>query len=198
MSTSLVRLAADVRRHAVGDVVDPQQWTTLAGMSCHVPDSELLLHIQFRRFAGCPICNTHLREVTLRGDELAAAGIREVIVFHSSADELLRYQPDIPFDVVADPDKVLYRQFGVETSWRSLCNPRLWLRFAAVAATMWRTVRTTRRLQLRPTGGELGQPADLLLNTRGEVVAVKYGRHAYDQWSVDEVLTLAGEFRRSS
>jgi hypothetical protein len=28
-----------------------------------------------RRFAGCPICNLHLREIARRHDELVAAGI---------------------------------------------------------------------------------------------------------------------------
>lgn len=38
----------------------------------------------------------------------------------------------------------------------------------------------------------LGLPADLLIAADGRVVAAKYGSHAYDQWSVDELLALAG------
>ena len=52
-----------------------------------VPDANRLVHLQFRRFAGCPICNLHLRSGARRHDEIAAAGIREVVVFHSPADE---------------------------------------------------------------------------------------------------------------
>ena len=32
----------------------------------------------------------------------------------------------------------------------------------------------------------------------GSVAAVKYGVHAYDQWSVDELLDLAGGFGRGT
>jgi hypothetical protein len=39
--------------------------------------------------------------------------------------------------------------------------------------------------------GVLGLPADFLIATSGRFLAVKYGEHAYDQWSVDEVLDLA-------
>ncbi|MEU0661187.1 hypothetical protein [Streptomyces lavendulocolor] len=39
--------------------------------------------------------------------------------------------------------------------------------------------------------GRLGLPADFLLAPDGTVLAVKYGEHAYDQWSVDELLELA-------
>ena len=42
-----------------------------------------------------------------------------------------------------------------------------------------------------PTGGSLGLPADLLIGSDGRVVATKYGVHADDQWSVDELLQLA-------
>lgn len=36
--------------------------------------------------------------------------------------------------------------------------------------------------------GHLGLPADFLINSNGRVIAAKYGKHAYDHWSVDELL----------
>jgi hypothetical protein len=50
----------------------------------------------------------------------------------------------------------------------------------------------------RPTNGNLGLPADLLITADGSVAAVKYGAHAYDQWSVDELLDLASGFDRGT
>lgn len=41
---------------------------------------------------------------------------------------------------------------------------------------------------LHPTGGHLGLPADFLIGSDGRVIACKYGMHADDQWSVDELL----------
>jgi hypothetical protein len=41
-----------------------------------------------------------------------------------------------------------------------------------------------------PSGGRLGRPADFLIGSDGRVLACKYGAHAYDQWSVDELLTI--------
>jgi hypothetical protein len=44
-----------------------------------------------------------------------------------------------------------------------------------------------------PAGYErLGLPADFLVAADGHVLACKYGVHAYDQWSVDDLLQLAG------
>ena len=41
---------------------------------------------------------------------------------------------------------------------------------------------------LHPTGGLLGLPADFLIDTDGRVIACRHGNHAYDQWSVDDLL----------
>ena len=42
-----------------------------------------------------------------------------------------------------------------------------------------------------PTGGHLGLPADFLIARDGRVLACKHGRHANDQWTVDELLAHA-------
>ncbi|NVB84948.1 MAG: AhpC/TSA family protein, partial [Kofleriaceae bacterium] len=34
---------------------------SLDGEPIEVPDPARLVHLQFRRFAGCPVCNLHLR-----------------------------------------------------------------------------------------------------------------------------------------
>lgn len=44
----------------------------------------------------------------------------------------------------------------------------------------------------RANGGHLGLPADILLDSDATVIDAKYGRHAADQWSVDELLQRAG------
>ena len=44
---------------------------------------------------------------------------------------------------------------------------------------------------IKPTGGAFGLPADFLIAPDGRLAAVKYGRNAYDQWTVDELLEHA-------
>lgn len=83
-------------------------------------------HLQFRRFAGCPICHLQLCSFADRHQEIADAGIVEVVLFGSPDDELRGYQSLLPFAVVADPDWVLYRAFGVETGLRAAADPRAW------------------------------------------------------------------------
>ncbi|MET0134338.1 MAG: peroxiredoxin-like family protein [Kibdelosporangium sp.] len=169
-----------------------RELTSVNGATFTIPDPDRLVHLQFRRFAGCPICNLHLRSFQLRHDEIRAAGVREVAVFHSPSDELRPYTKDLPFDVVGDPERRLYVEFGVESAPRSLSNPRAW--GAIIRSVAWETTVVLRRKRplppAKPTGGRLGLPGDFLIAPDGTVLASKLGRHANDQWSVDELLAL--------
>jgi alkyl-hydroperoxide reductase/thiol specific antioxidant family protein len=170
-----------------------RQLTPVIGAPIPVPDPERLIHLQFRRFAGCPVCNLHVHSLVKRKDEIEAAGIREVLVFHSPADELREHVADLPFAVIADPAKHLYAEFGVEASLRSLLHPRAWL--PIIRGVLRSSVAIARGRERgpagRPVGGRFGLPADFLIAPDGTTVASKYGRHAYDQWSVDELLRHA-------
>ncbi|WP_349269530.1 alkyl hydroperoxide reductase [Mycolicibacterium parafortuitum] len=169
--------------------IDRTEFRSVTGELIAVPDPQRLVHLQFRRFAGCPICNLHLQSFVSRHDEIENASIREVVFFHSPADELAEHTADLPFAAVADPDKVVYRRFGVEAGARALLDPRSWS--AIVRGIAQTSAGRFRAPSLRQPGGRLGLPADFLIGPDGTVLAAKYGRHADDQWSVDEVLALA-------
>jgi len=176
-----------------GDTIAPHQLAALSGDSVPVPDPGHLVHLELRRFAGCPVCNLHLRSVVVRNDELKAAGIREVVVFHSSADDLRKYQAELPFDVIPDPDRKLYAELGVEKTPRAILNPKAWgAIFKGLGRSIGATVRGNEHAPpVKPAGGSTGLPGDFLIDSDGRVIASKYGEHAYDQWTVDEVLALA-------
>ncbi|TDC76527.1 AhpC/TSA family protein [Micromonospora sp. KC606] len=173
-----------MRKVHTGQRIEPLELTAITGEPVRIPDPDLLVHLQFRRFAGCPICNLHLRGIARRHDDILAASIREIVVFHSTTAAMLPYQGDLPFPAVADPQRDLYTRFGVGTSPRAPLHPRAW-----AAALRGATARTA----APPAHGEtvLGLPADFLITTTGHVTAHHYGRHADDQWTVDELLHLA-------
>ncbi|OOK65738.1 ahpC/TSA family protein [Mycobacterium kansasii] len=113
-------------RLSTGARIPAQELVTITGQPVSVPAPRGRTHLQFRRFAGCPICSLHLHGFADRHEQLTDAGITEVVFFHSPSDALRGYQTVLPFAVVADPDKVHYRRFGVERSWRSLASLRAW------------------------------------------------------------------------
>ena len=182
-----------------GSAVSARELPSVTGPAIPLPDREHLIHLQFRRFAGCPVCNLHLRSIVTRHAEIEAAGIREVVVFHSPAEELAEHAAGLPFALIADPDKKLYVEFGVESAPRALLTPRVWGTIVrAVARSLWAIVRGREHgPALRVHGGRLGLPADFLIAPDGRVIACKYGEHAYDQWPVDELLALAARARRA-
>jgi peroxiredoxin len=183
------RVTGGGARIAVGARVPQHELVTIRDQCVRIPDPDLVVHLQFRRFAGCPVCKLHLRAIAQRHGELEKAGIREVAVFHSSAEALRRHDHALPFAVIADPQQRLYREFGVETSLRSVLDPRAWAAIARGLATFG-----AGREAGEPA---LGLPADFLIGSAGEVLACKYGRHADDHWSVDEILKRAPAMRRS-
>jgi hypothetical protein len=173
-----------MKRMTTGDLIEPRMLETIQASQVEVPHPTQLTHLQFRRFAGCPMCNLHIHSFVRRNEELIAYGIQEVAVFHSSKEEMLKHQATAPFALIADPTKSLYKSFGVETSLLSVLHPGAW------PSAMEGLLRHGASL---PERGEspLGLPADFLIGSDGRILACKYGSHAYDHWEVDEVLNLA-------
>lgn len=181
------------QRLKAGSTIKEQHLISIRSAGISIPDPAGPVHLQFRRFAGCPICDLHLHSIIRRHHELTDASIREVVIFHSTADELLPYCGSLPFETIADPDKQLYMQFGVESSLRALAVPQVWVPILrGVLGSLSQTLLRQAPLPtLNPPGGRFGLPADFLIAPSGVLLACKYGSHAYDQWSVDEILALS-------
>ncbi len=153
---------------------------TLAHGALRVPNGRFV-HLQFRRFAGCPICSLHLRRFARVHEALASAGVDVVAFFHSSAETLAPYHADLPFPVVADPERVYYTRFGVGRSMLGLVHPKV----------VWSGMKGLFVAPSSPfvgEGGHDGLPADLLIDPEGTLIDSHYGSHADDQWEPDEVL----------
>ena len=63
-----------------GDTFPGRTLPAVSGAAIPVPGAAELVHLQLRRFAGCPICNVHLHALTRRRAELDAAGDRKSVV----------------------------------------------------------------------------------------------------------------------
>src|SRR5438876_105906 len=151
-----------------GDVVPATTLESVTGELIKLPDPDRLVHLQFRRFVDCPICNTHLAELSGRAREIEAAGIKEVIVFHSSAKSIRSYQKDVPFLLVGDPKKTLYKKFSVGTSLG-------FISLKALRAAMRGMAHG--HFGLRLSGGPFGLPVDFLIDLYGQIYVVNYVYH---------------------
>lgn len=169
----------------IGNHISPLTLTDIYEQPVNlIPQTGKFTHIQFRRFAGCPVCNLHLQSFFEQASALENAGIQEVIFFHASKENMLANTVKTSFHLIADLEKTYYKQFGLESSWKALLHPSV-----LTSATQGLFANGFAKPEKLET--ELVVPADFLINEQGEIIALKYGKHANDQWSVNEVLTLA-------
>lgn len=144
--------------------------------------------LKFYRFVECPICNLHLRELVLRHDEVAAAGLTTVVLFHSPLSRAERKQGyDLPFQAIADPKKRIFHSYGVEESLGGM--------FASKVARDYVRAMSA-GFYSKPFGyhgGIKGHPADFIIDGEGIIKHAHYGKSYADSLGVDAVISLAGE-----
>ena len=171
------------KRRLVGERLPPLQFMDLHRNAVDLPRPQLV-HLQFRRFAGCPVCNLHVQTFARADQQLKNAAVLTVAFFHSTAAQMAPYQGKLPFPCVPDAERRWYRYFGVERSLAAVVHPRV------IGAAL-------KGLLTAPSnpfvGGlqQTGLPADFMVDRDNVIVATRYGSHANDHWSVDEVLSLA-------
>jgi peroxiredoxin len=175
------------KRLTVGDLAPPIRAIDVRGSDVIVPGRwSGLTHVQFLRFAGCPVCNLHLQEFIERNAELSAAGIREIILFHSDANFIDDYYGELPFDMIADPQRETYVQYRIEKSPWAILSPGAW-------PGLVKAYRLKKAGKIDST--TFGLPADFLIDSSGRIVHCNYGADSSDQWSVDHVLMLVRDAR---
>jgi peroxiredoxin len=156
----------------------------VSGKAQPLPARARWTHVQFRRFVGCPICSLHLREFVRRRAELERHDIAEVILFSSTRSVVAEYVDQIPFPMVADPERQFYRRVGVERSLRALASPRTWLKASRALFSVGARLP-------EHAGDANATPADFLIDASGVVRACQYGRYADDQWTFDQLIELS-------
>ena len=142
--------------------------------------------IKFYRFATCPICNLHLRNFVRRFEDIQRQDLSVLCIFHSAISTMEKnLAASLPFQLLADPGKKIFRSYGVESSlggmfsWDVMRDYFLAMR-AGFPSGM-----------LSHEGGIKGHPADFIINKDGKIVYSHYGRNYADSMSVDEVITIA-------
>ncbi len=173
----------------VGDVIEPRDLETIHGDRLRIPDPEHLVHLEFLRFAGCAVCNLHLRSIARRHDEILAGGVKEVAVFYSTRERMLEFQGSLPFAAVADPERKLYAEFSAnrKASLLVVLSLRSWITIFKTAARY----RTLKGMGRKKDEDRMGLPSDFLVDRHGRILAVNYGKRVDDHWSADELLELA-------
>ncbi|KAJ3097313.1 hypothetical protein HDU97_004962 [Phlyctochytrium planicorne] len=186
---------------AIGDVFPFETLTSIHDQPIAFRGKEKgLIHLQLRRFAGCPICNTHLRSISKGFDRLTAAGVTEVIAFHSEKEVIQEIHETVEwtrgFTFVADPERGIYKKLGADMT---TLLEYLWSFKLSTVAAAFGGIATTFRSRWGAEAGVTQRPMDVLVDARdGRVVDFKYGEGPDDQWSLAEVLEKVEAFNKKS
>lgn len=88
--------------------------------------NEIMLHnfseqrvlLSFFRYASCPLCNLRVKQLNEIFPILKSKGLKILAFFESPKESTLKYvgKQDLPFTVIADPDRLIYKLYSVEKS----------------------------------------------------------------------------------
>jgi len=157
---------------------EPFDSSTLSGRRCL---------ISFYRFASCPFCNLRVHQMVSRHGELKGR-LEVVAIFDSSADNLRRHaeKHHAPFPILADPDRSVYRRFGIEKS--------LFGMFKGMIMRMPGLLKAMFAHGYIPTsiGGSLtSMPADFLIDENGIIQTAYYGKDEGDHLAWNTITAFA-------
>lgn len=140
------------------------------------------LLLSFFRYGACPFCNLRMTFLIDAYPRWQEQGLDIVAVFESPAKRLLETvasQP-IPFPVIPDPTRALYKQYAVTASWLGYLAGTLRLR----------TVRDALKRGFYPgrAEGAIAQlPAEFLINPDGMIARSYYGKDIGDHLPIDQI-----------
>jgi peroxiredoxin len=148
------------------------------------------LLVKFYRFANCPVCNLHLRNFVRNYDKLQREGLSVLAIYHSPQWRTHKtLSQDLPFEILSDPDKKIFRNYGVGSSLAGMFSLSLWRDYALAMMAGYPSG------MLSHDGGIKGHPADFIIGKDGKILYAHYGKDYADSLTVDQVIKVARDLK---
>jgi thioredoxin-dependent peroxiredoxin len=141
--------------------------------------------LKFYRFATCPVCNLHMHHLIKDYKTLEDVGLTTVVLYHSPAAKLQEANIELPpFDLVPDPEKRIFREYGVGNGLAGMFSP-----------TVMRDYYRALKAGFPPgmfssDGGVTGNPADFIIDGEGRIAFAHYGRHYADSLDAGQIVDI--------
>lgn len=148
-------------------------------------DKNKKILISFFRNVACPFCNFRIHQLTKKNEKWKDK--LEMIFFLESKKEVVlrsTFHQDVsPIPIISDEKKVLYQEYGVETSAFKF--------FGTLLSSKHRTTfNTAKQMGLAVDSGEgltTTIPADFLLDKNLNIIDVYYGKNAGDHLPFENI-----------
>lgn len=139
--------------------------------------------LAFFRYASCPLCNLHIREIQKRYDEIVEKGIVFLPVFQSPAEDVSKHitkDQGLPFKVLCDPNQELYDAYDVKSSVTGFFNLEVFTKlFSAMSKGFFPGKISGKIARL---------PSDFLINKDHQIIYRFDAKHIGQHADIDEVL----------
>jgi thioredoxin-dependent peroxiredoxin len=143
--------------------------------------------LSFYRYASCPLCNLRVHQLIQRYPDLHEKGLEMVAFFQSPPETIYRYvgKQDAPFSIVPDPDREVYKLYGVEGSLAG---------FLKASLKVGDLISAVRKgfLPGRIDGETTMVPADFLIGPALVVEKAYYGKDIGDHMPIQEIEAWLG------
>lgn len=140
------------------------------------------LLLSFFRYASCPLCNLRLHQLIENHKTFQDKGIKVIAFFQSPKDRVIKCvgKQEAPFQLIPDPDRSVYRLYGVEASWKGLLRGGLRARDL---------LKASRKgfLPGQIEGRVAMMPADFLIGPDQIVHRAYYGKDIGDHMPLKEI-----------
>lgn len=141
-----------------------------------------LFMLSFFRFASCPFCNLRVHELVNRFDEFGD-NFTIVGIFDSPLDNLIKHTAGhkAPFPILADESNRYYREYGIEHSVSGMLKGMFFRMPTLMKGMMMGYVPTIIK------GSMTTMPADFLIDKKGIIQSIYYGKDEGDHLPFEEV-----------
>jgi thioredoxin-dependent peroxiredoxin len=145
----------------------------------------------FFRHAGCPFCNIRVHTLVKRHEEFKALGMEMIFFFESPENLLLKsiFHKEIsPIPLLSDPKKIIYAQYGIETSGYKSAVSHL----TSFVQTAFKARKLGVPIHAMAGGESISTiPAEFLIDHNLTIKKVHYAENLNDRLSMDVLEVFA-------
>jgi len=147
--------------------------------------------LSFYRNVNCPFCNRRVHQIMGNNVKLQKLDIQLIFLFESSNERLkgsVFHQGISPWPLIGDPEKTIYKRYGVEESMVKYTR-------TIFESSLAKAKRDTKELNLPKKSKDETEtliPADFFINENFVIENAHYGKHLDDHIDLQKLFEFVG------
>lgn len=139
------------------------------------------VYVCFFRVASCPFCNLRFHQLTQHYQKWEGK-VEVITLFSSPMEEIKQYagKENPPFPVLADPEEVFYKKYGIQHSFMG--KLKAMLRVGTLMTIIAKGFFGMKALFEKPI-----LPGDFLIDEEGKIARAYHGKDLGDHISFNEI-----------